>query len=130
MGIGNWSSIHLVLGFGFERTTTDLKDKWRNLINPRSNSKTQFHLKKLAKFVAENSNETLKAVEKNYQNCCFDWKNTFHELEMIENQNSTIYDINSENAEICSFTQSVETNQIEDWNLEQFDFESENFQYF
>jgi hypothetical protein len=128
IGIGKWSSIHSALSFDSERTPTDLKDKWRNLINPKSNSKSQLHFKKLAKYVEENLNQTLITIGRNPQNLILDWKNVFHELEMIENQNFTIQDTNNENVENISFSQSVETNQIEDWNSEQFDYE--NFQYF
>jgi hypothetical protein len=130
MGIGNWSSIHSVLGFDSERTTTDLKDKWRNLVNPKSNSKTQFHFKKLATFVAENINESLKVTGRNYQNSCLDWQNAFHELEMIENQNLLTYDIKNENVEDFTFPLNVQRNQIEDYNSGQFEFELENFRWF
>ena len=56
-GKNQWATIHLKMGFGIERTRTDLKDKWRNLLSlgiPRS---TSFQMKNVARFVDKLTNK-------------------------------------------------------------------------
>lgn len=50
-GKGNWAIIHQQMQFDSTRSTTDLKDKWRNLIDPRKNARTPKDLKKLAELI-------------------------------------------------------------------------------
>lgn len=47
-GIGNWSSIHSAMKFDNRRTFTDLKDKWRNLLDPRCSSRSIVQYKHMA----------------------------------------------------------------------------------
>lgn len=64
-GVGNWSHIHASLGFDPNRTFTDLKDKWRNLCDPRSNSRTPVHFKKIALYIKDTQNKNEKPVHTN-----------------------------------------------------------------
>ena len=43
-GKGNWAVIHSKMEFDSSRTATDLKDKWRNLVDVREKSKTPSQL--------------------------------------------------------------------------------------
>ena len=50
-GIGKWADIHKSMGFSDRRTYTDLKDKWRNLMDTRTNSKSPFGMIVIARFL-------------------------------------------------------------------------------
>lgn len=47
-GIGNWSVIHSTMNFDSKRTFTDIKDKWRNLLDPRCNTQSLLQYKYIA----------------------------------------------------------------------------------
>jgi hypothetical protein len=51
IGKGRWSLIHQQMGFSKNRTPTDLKDKWRNLIDSKQNSKIPINFKELAEAI-------------------------------------------------------------------------------
>jgi hypothetical protein len=50
-GKGRWALIHQQMEFSSNRTPTDLKDKWRNLIDSKQNSKIPKDFKKLAETI-------------------------------------------------------------------------------
>jgi hypothetical protein len=50
-GKGRWALIHQQMGFSNNRTPTDLKDKWRNLIDSKQNSRIPKDLKNLAEII-------------------------------------------------------------------------------
>jgi hypothetical protein len=96
-----------------------LKDKWRNLLDPRSNSKTPIHFKQLAKQVKENLIQNQSRIKGIYRSVVFDWKNAFQQLEMNENEDEQIKKKTENNFSFCF-------EQEENWNLEQFNFEDDD----
>lgn len=82
-GIGNWAVIHAQMGFRDKRTFTDLKDKWRNLIDLRFNSRTPIALKNVANFlygkIGKCSRGQYQMPFNGFTNIN-DWQTTFQEL--------------------------------------------------
>lgn len=86
-GAGKWSIIHCAMGFDGKRTFTDLKDKWRNLLDPRCNRKTPIRFKIVArtvsKIVSKSEYPTTWSIPDDLFSITTDYNITFSDLERL-----------------------------------------------